>query len=404
MNLLEERRGPLLTVDLAAVAANTELFRARTGAALMAVVKADGFGHGSTDVARTALAHGASRLGVTSIAEGLRLRSAGLTAPVLSWLNPVHADVEAALVADLELAVPGARHLARIVAAATVTGRRARVHLHADVGMARDGAEPAAWAELCAEAKRAEQRGLLDVVGVMGHLGCAADPDDPHNAEGRRIFRDAVTTTRRYGLRPRHRHLAATAATLTDPASHFDLCRIGAGLIGVDPSATTRLRPALTLTAPVVSVRDVPAGTAVGYGHAHVTARPTRLALIPVGYADGIPRSAAPGARVQLRDRRHPVAGQVSMDQTVIDVGEENVEPGEIVTVFGPGDDGEPTAAEWARWSGTIEHEIVTGIGARVDRRAVPATSATSATYSTHGTYDTYSEHGVQRQTLAVSA
>ncbi|MCX4549764.1 alanine racemase [Streptomyces sp. NBC_01387] len=374
MTLREEQRRALLTVDLAAVTANTGVFRARTRAELMAVVKADGFGHGAVDVAHSALAGGASRLGVTSIDEALELRAAGLTAPVLSWLNPVDADWEAALRADVELAVPGAGHLARITAAARASGRCAAVHLHADVGMARDGAEPAAWEPLCAAAREAERQGVVDVVGVMGHLGCADSPEDTHNRAGRLRFLDAVSAARRQGLHPRHRHLAATAATLTDPSSHFDLCRIGAGLIGIDPSGSARLRPALTLTAPVVSVRDVPAGTPVGYGHTHTTAYRTRLALIPAGYADGVPRSVAGRAWVQVRGRRCPVVGRVSMDQTVVDVGADPVAPGEVVTLFGPGLDGEPTAADWARWAGTIEHEIVTGIGSRVGRRVALGT------------------------------
>ncbi|WP_436701391.1 alanine racemase [Nocardioides sp. BYT-33-1] len=357
---------PWLTVDLAAVARNTRTLADRAAGELMAVVKADGFGHGAVDVARTALAHGATRLGVTSLAEAWALRDAGLVAPVLSWLNPVDADFPAAAVRDVDVAVPSLAHLAAVAAG---PGRN-RVHLHIDTGMARDGAEPEEWAALCRAARNAEVRGQVEVVGVMGHLGCADDPADACNARGRTRFAWAVEVARGAGLRPRDRHLAATAATLTDPRAHHTMSRVGAGLVGIDPSGTTPLAPALTLTAALVQVRRVRAGTPVGYGHAHRTSRATRLGLLPLGYADGLPRVASGRAEVLVRGSRRPVVGRISMDQVVVDLGATGAEVGESVTVFGPGGAGEPTVAEWATWADTIEHEIVTGIGARVPRGA----------------------------------
>jgi len=363
--------GARLSVDLEAIAANVRLLAARTPR-LMAVVKADGFGHGAAALASTAVANGAASLGVTSIDEALALRAAGLTAPILSWLNPVDADFESAVRAGVELAVPSLETLASVAA---VSG--ARVHLHLDCGLARDGVPPALWAQLCLAARRAERQGRLRVVGVMGHLARADRPGDPSNALGRTRFAWGVEVARTAGLRPAQRHLAATAAALTDPLAHHTMCRVGAGLVGIDPSGTTRLRPAMTLTAPAVSVRGVRAGTGVGYGHTHVTDRATQLALLPLGYADGLPHSASNLAEVWIRGRRCRVVGRISMDQTVVDLGPEPVLPGETATVFGPGDAGEPTAADWARWSGTIEHEIVTGIGARV-HRSVAGTSLRS--------------------------
>lgn len=358
---------PRLTVDLAAVARNTRHLADRATGELMAVVKADGFGHGALDVARTALAHGATRLGVTGLEEAWPLREAGLAVPLLSWLNPVDADWAAAAAWDVDVAVPSLEHLAAV---AQAPGRQ-RVHLHVDAGMARDGADPSTWTRLCRTARRAEQRGEIEVVGVMGHLGCADDPTDDCNALGRTRFAWAVEIARAAGLRPRDRHLAATAATLTDPRAHHTMSRVGAGLVGIDPSRSTRLDPALTLTAPVVQVRRVRAGTAVGYGHAHRTTAATNLGLVPLGYADGLPRATLGRAEVHVRGVRRPVVGRISMDQLVVDLGVRGVDPGETVTVFGPGHDGEPTVADWAGWSGTIEHEIVTGIGARVARRSI---------------------------------
>lgn len=360
---------PQLTVDLGAVADNTRLIGRRACGAVMAVVKADGFGHGAAALARTALANGASSLGVTSIDEALELRAAGLRTPMLSWLNPVDADFASAVATHIDLAVPSRQHLEAIIR----TGPGARVHLHLDTGMARDGAEPSGWLELCQAARRAEVAGRLHVVGVMGHLGCADRPAHPSNLLGRRLFAWGLDVAIATGLRPEHRHLAATAATLTDPLSHHSLSRVGIGLVGVDPSGSTRLRPAMTLTAPLVTVRRVPAGTPVGYGHSWTAPRETLLGLVPLGYADGLPRSASAGAQVWVRDRRRPVVGRISMDQLVVDLGNEPVEPGERVTVFGPGDCGEPTVSEWATWAGVIEHEILTSIGSRVRRLVLEA-------------------------------
>jgi alanine racemase len=364
--------GPMLTVDLAAIAANTRLFAARSSGNLMAVVKADGFGHGARAVAETALANGATWLGVTSIREALSLRCAGIAAPVLSWLNAVDADFFTALQRDIDLAVPSIEHLDAIAQAAELVGRPARAHLQVDLGMARDGASADEWPTLCRLAATAEKHRLVRVVGVMGHLACADVPSHPSNATAAKAFDAAVAVASVFGLRPYLRHVAATAATLTDITTHHDLCRVGAGLFGIDPSGTTRLRPAMTLTAaPVVSVRGVPARTPVGYGYKHVTERATSLALLPLGYADGIPRASH--GFVSIHGTRCPVVGRVSMDQVVVDVGDLHVRPGDIATVFGPGDAGEPTAAEWASWADTIEHEIVTGIGPRVRRTTVRA-------------------------------
>ncbi len=356
--------GPRLDVDLGAVADNTRLIAARATGSLMAVVKADGFGHGALGVARTALAHGASWLGVTSLAEAWPLRDAGIEAPLLSWLNPVDADFAEAVRRRVDVAVPDLAHLDAVAAAPG----RARIHLHVDAGMARDGAAPAAWPRLCRAARRAEQSGEVEVVGMMGHLGCAEDPTDACNDLGRSRFAWALETARACGLRPAERHLAATAATLTDPRTHHTMSRVGAGLVGIDPSRSTPLRAAMTLTAPLVSVRRARAGTAVGYGHAHRLTATTHLGLLPLGYADGLPRQASGRAEVHHRGRRRPIVGLISMDQAVVDLGPDGGEPGETVTVFGPGDLGEPTPAEWAEWACTLEHAIVTGLGARVAR------------------------------------
>ncbi|MCE4026812.1 alanine racemase [Microbacterium sp. Au-Mic1] len=356
-----------LVVHEDALRENTDRFRALTGGRLMAVLKADAFGHG--DIAAAVLESGAGSIGVTSIDEALALRQAGIDAPILSWLNTPDADVETALHLHVDLAAPNLELLFAIAGSARATGTTARVHLHVDVGTGRDGCPPKDWASLCALAREQEAAGAIRVVGVMGHLSCADDPGNGQNVRERLVFENAVRTARRRGLRPHLLHLAATAATLTGTAAGYDLHRIGAGLFGIDPSRTTDdLRPALTLTSTVVSSREAPAGTGVGYGHDFVTSSRTCLALLPLGYADGLPRAASGRAEVLVHGERRPLVGRFSMDMVVVDTGDRLLRPGERVTIFGPGRDGAPTVAEWAAWARTIEHEIVTGVGARASR------------------------------------
>ena len=350
-----------------AVRANTRHFASLTGDRLMAVLKADSFGHGT--MAGSVVESGARSIGVTSLEEALALRTVGVRVPVLSWLNPVEADIEAAIVADVDVAVPGLEMLYAAARAARLAGRPARVHLHVDVGMARDGCPPERWRALCELARALRAAGLVRIVGIMGHLSCADQPDHEQNTRERAVFDAALRTARSRGIIPAVAHLAATAATLTGTGAGFDLHRIGAGLFGIDPSGTSRaLRPALSLTTTVVSSREVPAGTGIGYGHDHVVPRRTGLALLPLGYGDGLPRTASGQAEVLIRGRRRRLVGRFSMDMVVVDIGDDDIRPGETATLFGPGDRGEPTVADWARWADTIPHEIVTRIGSRIPR------------------------------------
>jgi alanine racemase len=357
---------PTLTVDSAAIAHNTRHF-ARLAPQVMAVVKADGYGHGAAAVARIALAQGATCLGVATAEEAIALRADGLSAPIVAWVLPLDAPWEELAWSGVDVAVASLPHLDRAVAAAIATGRRVQVHLHVDCGMAREGAAPADWAGLFAAALAAERALLIDVVGLMGHLAVGAG--DGADARGQRLFHDALADARAVGLRPRHRHLAATAATLATPGARHTLCRIGAGLVGIDPIGGHGLREAMTLTAPVIAVRSIDEGDSSGYGHDWTATRPTRLATIPVGYADGLPRAAAGRAQVALNGRRLDVVGAISMDQTVVDVGDLPVMLGDAVTVWGTSG---PSVKEWAAWASTIPHEIMTSVGARVRKVLAP--------------------------------
>lgn len=355
--------GPALWVDEAAITDNAR--RLKGSHDLLAVVKADGFGLGGRTVAEAAARAGARMLAVTTVAEARAVVGLGL--PVLSWLNPWGTDHTDPRTREVHLAVSSTTQLAEVVAAAVQVRERRAVHLFVDTGMSRDGCPREEWPALCTDALAAESAGAVRVVGVMGHLGCP-DPHDPEHARAVRRFDRAVALARHTGLRPDLVHLAATAAALDAPHARYDAVRVGAGLVGIDPTGRSRLTPTATLTAPVVQVRQLRAGDLVGYGHDTRVLRSTQVALVPLGYADGLPRAASGRAQVWVAGRRRPVLGLVSMDQVVVELGRDPVPVGTEVTVFGPGTHGEPTVAEWARWSGTIEHEILTGVGARVPR------------------------------------
>jgi len=355
-------------VHLDAVAHNTAVFAAATNAAVMAVVKADGFGHGAVRVAETALRSGATWLGVTTCAEALQLRAGGIDAPILSWLHSPLEDVAAALLAGVDLSVSSREHLRAVAATAARLGRTAEVHLKADTGLHRNGARPEEWRELVRLARELEIGEHVRVRGVWSHLVNGAAGDANRRQVG--LFDEAVAVARAAGLRPRIRHLANSAAALGAPETHYELVRPGIGLYGVepDPGRVHGLRGAMTVRARLILVKRVPAGSGVSYGHEYVTDRDTTLALVPLGYADGLPWAAAGRAEVSIGGRRYPVAGRIAMDQFVVDVGDACPRLGDEVVVFGPGAGGEPTVADWARWAGTVPHEIVTGIGPRVAR------------------------------------
>lgn len=356
---------PTLTTLPDAVAENLRIVRAATTVPIMAVVKADGYGHGAVVVATAAVAAGAEWLGVTQVAEGVALREAGLTVPILSWLNPAGIDAEGAAEHRIDIAVGSAEELRQL---SSDTSHPVRVHLHLDTGMARGGSPLDEWPELFRLARAG--RGRIEVVGVMGHLPRADEGDPGANAAAVLRMRQGRDAVLRAGLGPVLVHLAATSGALTDPATHFGMVRIGAGLVGIDPSGMRPLVGASRWTAPVVHGALAPAGTAVGYAGTHVSRTETHLAVVGVGYADGIPRELAPGAGVEIGGVRYPIVGRVSMDQIVVDTGAALFPRGTIATVFGPDGGAVPSVQEWARWAGTIPHTIVTGIGARVRRSA----------------------------------
>ncbi|WND35680.1 alanine racemase [Streptomyces sp. BB1-1-1] len=366
-------------IDLAALRANVRALRERApGAALMAVVKADAYGHGAIPCARAAVAAGATWLGTATPQEALALRAeAGLPDDVriMCWLWTPGGPWREAVEADLDVSVSGMWALDEVTEAARSAGLPARVQLKADTGLGRGGCQPGEdWAELVREARRAESEGLLRVTGLWSHFACADEPGHPSIAAQLTRFREMTAYAEQQGVRPDVRHIANSPATLTLPEAHFDLVRPGIAMYGVSPSpeigtpADFGLRPVMTLAASLALVKQVPGGHGVSYGHHYTTPGETTLGLVPLGYADGVPRHASSTGPVLVDGKWRTVAGRIAMDQFVVDLGGDRPEPGTEAVLFGPGDRGEPTAEDWAQAAGTIGYEIVTRIGSRVPR------------------------------------
>jgi alanine racemase len=363
---------PEALIDLGAIKQNVSALRRHvSGAQLMAVVKADGYGHGMIPAARAAVAGGADWLGVVQIGDALELRQAGLTVPVLCLLGAPDAPHEEAIRGGVDLSAGSISLVGQIAAAAQRAGRPARLHLKADTGMPWGGATAEDGPDLGGAALAAEAAGHARVTGIWSHLACADIPGHPANAAQLAAFRDAVVLAERAGARPQLRHLANTPATLTLPDTWFDLVRPGGAVFGLSTlpgELPAWLRPAMTLRARLVLVKEVPPGTGVSYGLRHVTDGRSTLGLVPLGYAEGVPRNAAGVAEVQVRGRRWAIAGTVCMNQFVLDFGAAAVSADDEVVLFGPGDAGEPTAQQWADALGTISYEIVTRFAGRVPR------------------------------------
>lgn len=359
-------------IDVDAIAANVRHLRQVTASEVIAVVKADAYGHGAVRAARAALAGGAARLGVADVTEALALRRAGIESPLLAWLHAPGADFSEPAALGIELGISSFDQL-MAAAAASPGDRPTAVHLKVETGLSRNGIAPADQRVVFAEAARLERLGRIDVVGIFSHLSNTSAEDD-RAALAR--FEEALAAAAAAGLSPRLRHLAASHAAIDLPEARFGCVRLGIAMYGLSPfadrtSADLGLRPAMTVRAAVAAVRRVPAGQGVSYGYRHRTAADTTLALIPLGYADGIPRAASGGAAVRLGERTFPVAGTIAMDQFVVDVGDHPVAVGDEAVLFGDPQRGAPPVEAWADAAGTINYEIVTRIGSRVPRREV---------------------------------
>ncbi|MEO8888806.1 MAG: alanine racemase, partial [Jatrophihabitantaceae bacterium] len=334
---------------------------------------ADAYGHGLVPSARAARAGGATWFGTATLDEALEVRAAGFAEPVLGWLwTPGENDtLRKAIRAGIDVSVSNPWQLDSVRAAAANIGVTARIHLKIDTGLSRNGSYVDDWPTLVKSVAKAQVAGEVDAFGVWSHFVYADQPGHPTIAKQIAAFRDALEVADRFGLQPQVRHLANSAATLTLPEAHFDLVRPGIAVYGLSPMPdpeNSGLTPAMTLQGAVASVKRVRAGEGVSYGHVYTTERETTLALVPLGYADGVPRNATNVGPVSINGQRFTVSGRVCMDQFVVDVGDLPVAAGDAAVLFGPGSNGEPTAGDWAEAVGTIHYEIVTRVGARVPR------------------------------------
>jgi len=364
---------PEAVIDLDAVAHNVAVLREHAGPAqVMAVVKADGYGHGATQTGRAALAAGASELGVATIDEAVRLRRDGITAPVLAWLHPPGTDFAPALEADVQIAVSSLRQIGELRDAAERTGRPANVTVKVDTGLNRNGAGPDEYPAMLTALKRALAEEAFTLRGLMSHLVHGDVPDHPLNDIQAERLKGMADQARNEGLRYEVVHLSNSPSMLTRPDLGFDMVRPGIAVYGQTPipeRGDMGLKPAMTLKCPVALLRSVRAGDGVSYGHTWIAERDTTLALLPIGYADGVFRNLSGRIDVLINGRLRRSVGRVCMDQLVVDVGgDRDVSEGDDAILFGPGTDGEPTAQDWAELLGTINYEVVTSPRGRVVR------------------------------------
>ena len=352
-------------ISAAAIRANAALLRQRVSTRhAMAVVKADGYGHGAITAAHAVLDAGFDHLGVADLDEAFELRAAGIDAPVLAWLHGAQLDAAAAAEAGIALGLSSLAQLEQVASA----GRRVAVHLKVDTGLSRNGVPEADWGPVVERLARAVGDGSVRLEGVFSHLSNTSADDDRAQITAFERFVDAV---RSVGLDPGIRHLAASAGALDHPAARYDMVRFGIALYGIAPEPHLRgalpLRPAMQLSAEVVGVKRVPAGSGVSYGYRHRTSAATTLALVPLGYADGVPRAAV-DAPVRIGDARLRVVGRIAMDQLVVDAGDYPVAVGDRAVLWGDPEQGDPHVDDWADAAGTIAYELVTRLGRRVHR------------------------------------
>ena len=375
-----ENRAEVL-IDLGAIRENIKYLMAKSGKPALAVVKADGYGHGLLPVAKSALSAGASWLGVALLEEARALRQGGISAPIIAWLTPITDDFESAINEDIDIAIPSLAHLAAVTSASKSLGKCARVHLEVDTGMSRGGAL-GEWSELVRSAKAYQDSGLIEVIGIWSHFARADEAGHEFNKKQLENFKSAVAEAKSVGTTPQVIQLSNSAAAINDVDSHFDLLRLGIAIYGLSPdfshmgsSEKLNLKPAMSIRARIHLVKDVPAGSQVGYGGSAVTKVDTKLGVIAMGYSDGIPRNANSEAGVLVGNKRAPIIGRVSMDQFVVDLGRDSsAKAGDWAYIIGsnPLDSytsaSSYTADSWASASATINYEIVTRIAARVKR------------------------------------
>lgn len=362
-------------IDLGKLSKNVEILKRKVNrTALMAVVKANAYGHGLVPSAQAAKRGGADWLATALLSESIELRNAGVTGPILSWLNTPNDQFSECIAKDVDLGVNSLETLSSISNSAKSLGKPARVHVKVDTGLGRNGVTLDDLPDLISALKQAQNDGSVKVVGVMSHFAYADEPNNSTIGEQISNFKISVDALTDANFELEVKHLSNSAATLGLPHTYFNLVRPGVAIYGISPGPQVGqapdhdLSPVMRLRAPIVLIKKVPAGTGVSYAHQYHTLSETRLALIPAGYADGIPRSASNKGPVLINGKQFSVAGRVCMDQFVVDIGDTSAKIGDDAILFGDPENGEPSVNDWADAAGTINYEIVTRIGPRVYR------------------------------------
>ena len=362
-------------IDLSRLSENIKLLKNKCNTKLLAVVKADAYGHGLVEVAKAAETAGADWLGVALLEEAVTLRKNGITSPVLAWLVPPGSDFQSAVDLNIDIAIADLKAFNEVSQQAQVSQliQKPRIHIEVDTGMSRGGFLDE-WEDFLTS-----DFSHVDVVGIFSHFARADEPLEKQNSQQLNRFEKMVSQFEAVGVHPQFKHLSNSAATLVNPDAKFDFVRTGIAMYGLSPDVKTlgdsnklSLKPVMQVRAKLHLVKNVPAGSAVGYGALHVTKNATKLGVVAIGYADGIPRIAL-NAGVFVNGRKAPIIGRVSMDQFVVDLGSDSLaKSGDWVIIFGDGSHGEYTADDWGAASSSINYEIVTRIGPRVPRIYAP--------------------------------
>ena len=362
-------------INLSAITQNFKLIKSRTTADVLAVVKADAYGHGLIPVSKALEEAGADWFGTALLEEAINLRKAGILKPIISWLTPLGEDFKSAIDLDIDLGIPSIDLLDEVIKAASLTGKAARIHLEIDTGMSRGGVL-SEWDQLIKSVLVGVNLKLLKVIGIWSHFARADEPAELMNQEQLSLFEEKVNQAKAAGIDAQFIHIANSAALFTNKSTHKNIIRSGIALFGLSPdiktigdSSSLGLKPAMKLKAKLNLVKEVKAGSSVGYGGTAVLKSDTKLGVVALGYADGIPRNTNNLAGVFVDKKRAPIIGRVSMDQFVVDLGvTSNAKTGDEVIVFGDGSGDEYTVDEWAKAANTINYEIITRIGPRVPR------------------------------------
>ena len=362
-------------INLAAIAENLNFIKSKTSAQVLAVVKADAYGHGLINVAKAAEKAGADWLGTALLEEGIALRNGGITKPIISWLTPLGEDFKTAINLEIDLSISSIELLNEIILVGKSINKVPRVHIEIDTGMNRGGFGDE-WGLLLPEIVRAVKTNEIKAIGIWSHFARADEPNEVMNSTQLDKFDQKVKQLSDSGVNLEFIHIANSAAALSNKAAHKNIIRWGIGLYGLSPdvinmgdSKSLGLKPAMKLFAKLQLVKSVKAGQSVGYGGTAITKSDTKLGVVTLGYADGVPRNANNSAGIYVAGKRAPIIGRVSMDQFVVDLGLDSLaKTGDEVIVFGDGSQGEYTIDEWAKACATINYEIVTRIGVRVPR------------------------------------